>query len=169
MKNGELLEIFKQDMTIPFNTHIWNNLTISIMDTAMFVVLNKKDVIVDNLIHDSFGDLEGGSVGFGSNNIISEFSDVNLSITMPDAFLIGIQNLLRGIEAKKAAQNGEAELEALESLESTTGGGAGSESESISAEDILSYVQCIEFKNMDQRTMSCTNDLQIDTAACPGD
>lgn len=142
MKNGELLEIFKQEVNFAFSLHKWNKLTITIMDSAMFVIINKKDSIIDNLIHDSFGDLEGGTVGFGCNNIISEFSDINLSMKMPDAFMIGVQNLKKGIEAKKAAKEGESKLEAEEILESTesAGSGSGAEagSEALSAEDILS-------------------------------
>lgn len=138
MQNGNVFEIFKKEMTTPFDPYRWNKLTISIMDSSMFVVLNRKDLVVDNLIHDAFADPEGGTVGFGSNNIITAFSDIKLSIVMPDAFIVWIQTLKRGSNAKGAAKLEGAKLDAA-LLEESEGDSSASNAvrETVSAEDIL--------------------------------
>jgi len=130
----------KQEIDFQFNIHSWNKITISIMESAMYVILNRKYVIVDNLIHDSFADPEGGTVGFGSNNIITEFADISMSIIMPDEFMIWIQNLRKGIQAKDSAKDEASKLEEAKLEEEATTDAKSIESgnEEVSLEDIVS-------------------------------
>jgi len=130
----------KQEIDFQFNIHSWNKITISIMESAMYVILNRKYVIVDNLIHDSFADPEGGTVGFGSNNIITEFADISMSIIMPDEFMIWIQNLRKGIQAKDSANDEAAKQDEASKLEEEAPDAKSIESgnEEVSLEDIVS-------------------------------
>lgn len=55
----------------------------------LLVTLNKKDILVDSLANEAFGETEiGGTIGFGSNNIQSEFTDISMNMIMPDDFMI---------------------------------------------------------------------------------
>jgi len=59
------------------------------MDSMLLVTLNKKDILVDSLANEAFGETEiGGTIGFGSNNIQSEFTDISMNMIMPDDFMI---------------------------------------------------------------------------------
>jgi len=86
MKGGKYNEIKEFDFTVPFNPKRWNKFQIVFVDNMVNVVLNNKDILVDMLKDEVFVDAVGGTVGFGTNNVIAAFSDIKIGIIFPDAF-----------------------------------------------------------------------------------
>jgi hypothetical protein len=103
----------------------------------LFAVINRKTVLVDSLVNDAFADPEGGTLGCGSNNIQSEFTNISMNLISPDDFMVWIETLRKSKTAKTEAKTAEASLEEAAAAEAASGD-AVAEAEEITADDIVS-------------------------------
>jgi len=112
MQAGEYKEVKKYDMQIPYNHKKWNILSFDIIDSKLSVLLNNKDLLVDVLEDEAFANLEGGTLGMGSNIVQTEFADISLGVLSPDSFTTEVESLLKTKDVKSAKKEAEAALTA---------------------------------------------------------
>lgn len=102
----------------------------------LFAVINRKTVLVDSLTNDAFADPEGGTLGYGSNNILSEFTDISMNLITPDDFMVWVETLRKSSSAKTEAKAADAAAE--EAVAAESGDAAAAEAEEVTEDDIVS-------------------------------
>lgn len=101
MQGGVLQVIEQFEIKFAFSIYVWNKIKISVIDMQLFVILNDKHFIIDNLTNEAFTNIDGGTVGFGSNNVISEFAEIVLSVVVKNNFMILGAQLKQSSKAKQ--------------------------------------------------------------------
>ena len=136
------------------------------LDSTLTVLTNNSKLLITHssphIAHpfsveeDGSDEGDGGTVGFGSNNIITEFYKISVQRTLDDEFTNmkeEINNKNEKIaEAKKADEFFEATNQALGELRSVSDG-----------KDSLPYLPCLITKGMPDRNKVCKEDLDSET------
>lgn len=89
----------------------WNSIEIVIVENALQVIINRNNLLIEGLSNPAFEDTNGGTTGFGCNGAVCSFSDIKMSIVMPDAFMKFIASIRVSSKSKQEKKIADTEEE----------------------------------------------------------
>jgi len=156
-------ELVRSKLPDTFGVDDWNLLELGLVSSKFFLILNKSDLIFDM---QDLAEADGlfGTIGFGTNGMIAEFSDIEMDCLSKSAFVKYIESL-RKVE-EFSSELGSEDLESSTEEES-------SEDVAVTKEKPLpSYAPCVTLSSQSERVkwvsenISATSNVVFCPACC---